>query len=412
MRVRHLAALAATLAALAACDFRVTNPGPVQDDFLDQGAAYPAIVNGAGRSLSEAINWVSYTGAAVARELNPAGSTGSFGITVQQQNGKLVDDEVTTHWSTAQQARWTAEEGAKRMRAGLGQAEFAKSKDAAQIMLWVGYANRLLAENMCDAVIDGGPRQAYTVHLERAEAAFTEALAIATTAADTRMATAARAGRASVRALRGNWAGATADAGGIANDFVYQMVYNTVDIDQYNRIYWAGANQPYRAHTVWRTFYEEYFRTTKDPRVAWDQDPRTPTGDAAVGTLGRVPWYFQTKFNRREAPINLSSGWEMRLIEAEAKLAANDVAGAAALVNAHRVALKLDPWPAATAEQAWTALKRERGIELWLEARRLGDLRRWAAARTPGAVDDMAGRDVCFPVSRAEKETNKNLAGS
>jgi starch-binding outer membrane protein, SusD/RagB family len=225
------------------------------------------------------------------------------------------------------------------------------------------------------------------------------------------MATAARAGRASVRALRANWAGAVADANGVATDFVYQMPYNTIDIDQYNRIYWAGANQPYRAHTVWQTYYENYYKTSKDPRVSWDLDPRNPTGDAAVGTLGRVPWYFQTKFSRRDAPINLSSGWEMRLLEAEARLSAGDVAGAASLVNAHRVALKLDPWPAATAEQAWTALKRERGIELWLEARRLGDLRRWAAARTQGAADDMTGRDLCFPISRAEKETNKNLAG-
>jgi hypothetical protein len=410
LRPAASAAVFLALAALAACDFKVTNPGPVQDDFLDQRAAYPAIVNGAGRNLSEALNWIAYTGAAVARELNPAGSTGSFGISVQQQNGKLIDDEVGTHWSDAQQARWTAEEGVKRMRDGLG-ADFAKSKDAAQILLWVGYSNRLLAENMCDAVIDGGPKAAYTVYLERAEAAFTEAMAVATAAADTRMATAARAGRASVRALRANWAGAVADANGVASDFVYQMPYNTIDIDQYNRIYWAGANQPYRAHTVWQTYYESYFKSTKDPRVSWDQDPKNPTGDAAVGNLGRVPWYFQTKFAKRDAPINLSSGWEMRLIEAEAKLGAGDVAGAAALINGHRVALRLDPWPTATAEQAWTALKRERGIELWLEGRRLGDLRRWAAARTPGTADDMTGRDLCFPISRAEKETNKNLAG-
>ncbi|AHG91765.1 RagB/SusD domain-containing protein [Gemmatirosa kalamazoonensis] len=408
MRTTRLLATAAALLVVA-CDFHVTNPGPVQDDFLDLSAAYPAIVNGAGRNLSDALNWISYTGAAVARELNPAGSTGSFGISVQQQNGKLMDDEVNTHWGNAQQARWTAEQGLERLRAGL-KTDFAKSKDAAQLLLWAAYSNRLLGENMCDAVIDGGPKEAYTVYLDRAEAQFTEAIAVATAASQPAMATAATAGRASVRALKGNWSGAVADAAGVPNAFVYQMPYNTVDVDQYNRIYWAGANQPYRAHTVWHTFYEEYFKATKDPRVAWDSDPKNPTGDAAVGNLGRVPWYFQTKFKVREAPINLSSGWEMRLIEAEAKLVANDVAGAATLINAHRVALGLAPWPAATAVDAWTALKRERGIELWLEARRLADLRRWAAANRPGVTDDMAGRDLCFPISRNEKETNPNLA--
>ena len=203
---------------------------------------------------------------------------------------------------------------------------------------------------------------------------------MANAAGQSAMVTAATAGRASVRLLKGNYSGATSDAASVPNGFAYQMPYNAIDIDQYNRIYWAGANQPYRAHTVWHTFYEDYYKSTKDPRVSWDQDPKNPVGDAAVGNLGRVPWYFQTKFNKREAPINLSSGWEMRLLEAEAKLVANDVAGAATLINAHRVSLGLAPWPAASATDAWTALKRERGIELWLEARRLGDLRRWAAA--------------------------------
>ena len=67
---------------------------------------------------------------------------------------------------------------------------------------------------------------------------------------------------------------------------------------------------------------------------------------------------------------------------------------------------------------AWRLLKRERGIELWLEARRLGDLRRWAAASTPGALDPLesvgplshlARQDLCFPISKAERETNPNF---
>jgi len=401
-----LVPLAALL--LGACNLEVTNPGPVNASYLNDKAAFPALVNGAGRDVSEALNWVAYTGAAVARELNPAGSTGSFGITPAQQGGKLVDDETGTHWQLAQRARWTSESALTRIKTVLG-SSYAANPQYLQALIWAGYANRLLGENFCDGVIDGGPKESYTVYLTRAEADFTEAITVATSQNNATLLNAAKAGRASVRLLRKDLTGAAADASGLANTFVYKMPYNTLDADQYNRIYWSTANAPYRAHTVWNTFYEAYYTSTKDPRTPWGSDPKNPVGDAAVGNLGKVPWYFELKHSAKDSPINLNTGWEMRLIEAEAKLTAGDVPGAMTLVNMHRVALNLAPWTPANATEAWTALKRERGIELWLEGRRLGDYRRWAANGTPGTADDMTGRDLCFATPREEKESNPNF---
>ncbi len=160
---------------------------------------------------------------------------------------------------------------------------------------------------------------------------------------------------------------------------------------------------------MWNTYYENYRKQTRDPRVPFDSSLTVTLGDAAVGALGRVRWYFQTKYPAQTSKINLSSGWEMRLIEAEAKLVANDVAGAMTLINGRRIALALAPWTAVDATEAWTALKRERGIELWMEARRLGDFRRWAALNRPGVSDDMTGRALCFVIPLSEKETNPNL---
>jgi hypothetical protein len=61
-------ALALALAfGLGACDFEVTNPGPVEDSFLNDPGAVPAVVNGMGRDLADALNWVSYTTAGVTR---------------------------------------------------------------------------------------------------------------------------------------------------------------------------------------------------------------------------------------------------------------------------------------------------------------------------------------------------------
>ena len=398
----------ALVAALAACQLDVTNPGPVQAAALNDAKALPGIVNGAGRDLAEALNWVAYTGGAVSREIFPAGSTGSFGITPRQQNGILADDDGSDWWNQSQRARWTAESAVDRVKTILKESS-SSNVQLAQALIWAGFANRLLGENFCDGVINGGALQPSTIYFERAEANFTEAIAVATAANNTNLATAALAGRASVRLDRNNLTGAVTDAAGIANTFVYRMPYFTTDLDQYNRIYWASANQPYRAHTVWNTFYDAYRKSTKDPRVPFDSSLTVLVGDAAVGNLGRVRWYFQTKYAGQTSAINLVTGWEMRLIEAEAKLVGNDVTGAMTLVNQHRVSLGLTPWTAANATEAWTALKRERGIELWLEGRRLNDFRRWAALSRPGTSDDMTGRNLCFATPLSEKETNPNF---
>ena len=120
------AAVGITGAAIG-CDFKVTNPGPVPAEFLDNRATAAGIVNGAGRDLSDALNWIAYTGGAVSREIFPAGSTGSFGISAQQQVGKLLDDDTNTHWQLAQRARFEAEDGANHLATSLG-ANFITSK--------------------------------------------------------------------------------------------------------------------------------------------------------------------------------------------------------------------------------------------------------------------------------------------
>ncbi|HEY7235530.1 MAG TPA: RagB/SusD family nutrient uptake outer membrane protein [Gemmatimonadaceae bacterium] len=412
------------LGTLAACDFKVTNPGPVPSENLDSKATAAGVVNGAGRDLSDALNWLAYTSGAISREVFPAGSTGSFGISAQQQVGKLLDDDTNNYWQLGQRARFEAEDGARHLKSSLG-ASFGQDTLGAKILIWAGYANRLLGENMCDAVIDGGGKQAYTVYLTRADSELTEALAIATAVNATKFVNAARAARAAVRLDMGNVPEAVADANTIADAFVYTMPYFTTDQDQYNRIFWATANQPYRAHTVWNTVNDQYYTDTHDPRVPWASDPNQPVGDAAVLSLGRVTWHKEMKFAKQDAPINLSSGWEMRLIEAEAALIGNDLTTAMTLINKHRVALGLQPWAATTPDDGWTALRRERGIELWLEGRRLNDLRRWKAANAPGTLSALeqvgtgtngspsylTQQDLCFPIPTSEKQNNPNLAG-
>lgn len=398
---------ALVIASAIGCDLGVTNPGPVNDSALDNAAANDAIVNGMGRSLSLALGYIAYTGGIVAREIVASGSNNPalFGVSLKQRAGLLDPglQETNDQWRFAQQARWVAEDGVRRMRETLG-ADFNKSPIAAQALVHAGFANRLLGENMCTGVIDGGPAEPRTVYSTHAEAEFSEAITIATTAGNVNLANAARAGRSSVRLWLNNWSGAASDAALVPAGFSYKAIYSSLEQAQYNRIYWANGNQPNRAHSVVGTFYESYYKSTNDPRTPWSTNPAFPRG-----TAGNVLWYFQTKYDKTSSPINLVTSREMRLIIAEALLRSGDWQGAMAEINSRRAELSVPPWPASNLAEAWTALGRERGIELWLEGRRLGDLFRWQADKVPGTFDDMTGRDTCFPVGVSESDTNHNL---
>ena len=285
--------------------------------------------------------------------------------------------------------------------------------------LYAGFANRVLGENMCDAVIDGSGRLPNSTFFTRAESLFTKAIAVTGGTASTKatQVSAAYAGRAAVRVFLGKWNDAVADAGQVAIGFVFNMSYfNLGDDAQRNRIAYAVANTPYRAHTQWSTWYYDYRVATSDPRV-----PITITtlqGDAAIECCGRVAFYPEAKHSTSASPIRLASGREMRLIEAEAKLRNSDLTGAMTSLNLVRANAGAATVTATNLTEGWRLLKRERGIELWLEARRLGDLRRWKADNAPGALDPLeqvgtgshlSQQDLCFPIARSERETNPSM---
>lgn len=414
---------AALLVVVVACDdyMKVTNPGPIQDEFLDDPEAHAAMVKGMGRALSAGINWIGYTGAAVTREIHPAGSTGSFGITNRWQQGFLEpdDSDLDTHWEQAQRARWLAENGIARI-----QEVPASASLLPEAYLYAGFANRLLGENYCQAVIDGGAPASHTAFLERAEAHFGEVIERGT--GDVRLA--AYAGRASVRLWLDDWTGAVSDARQVPDEFVYLIPYFDIGEDaQRNRIQFASHAQPYKAHTQWNTKYEGVGLSASNP----DGDPRVAfrvtdeVGDAAISCCGNVPWWPQQKYVDPGADIALAKGAEMRLIEAEAALRAGDWGAALATINAVRAAAGVDAATATNAEETWTALKNERGIVLWLEARRLGDMRRWDAEGQPGAYHPLerasgdintgshvVRQDLCFPIPPSEQDTNPNVPRS
>ena len=408
MQLVRRASMATSLVALTACNFfDVSNPGPIADEDLNTPSAMTGLVTGMSFDLSQAIDATAQNLAIMADELYHGGSYAEQGLF---NRGIVRDEDVNGMWGAMQQARWVAESGLERMQEVL-ETSFDTSPLAARANIYAGLANRLLGENVCETVIDGGAAEDFKVHFSRAEAQFTEALRIAAgvTPAALRdsLNRAAYGGRASVRAWQGKWTEAAADAALVPTSYVFVAPFSTNTAAENNDLVFETNNR--LEYTVFNTQWAQNPRT--DPRVPWDT-VRTTGGAIQVGQDGRTPFFRQRKLNGLGADIPLVKGTEMLLLRAEAALRNNDVAGAMALINLQRAfygSTLLPPLTATTTAQAWPILQKERGAVVWLESRRFWDLRRWNAEPPPIKNTFLDNRDKCIPVSEEEQQSNPNV---
>ena len=395
---RRLAGVAIATIFCTACDLNVSNPGPIQDDQLNVTIAIPALVNGMSGDLSFAVGNYIDRGALAAGELAAAGN---FAAELQYSIGVIRPEDVNADWSNMQQARWSAEDGLRRMQTVLG-ASFETNVDTPRAYLYAGFANRLLGENVCTGVIDGGPAQSDSVYFQRADSLFTRSYTIAKALNNTNVANAALGGRASIRAWLGDWNGAVADAILVPNTFVFNAIFGTGTARENNDL--ANQTITRRETTVFGTRYATIF---KDPRTPWDT-VKTTGGAIQTGQDGKTRFFRQTKYTSLGSSVPLVKGAEMLLLRAEAALRGGDIAGMTILINQERAlytGLTAATAPANTAD-AWTLLQNERGSVTWLEGRRLWDLRRWLVA---GTNNFLATRSKCIPVSVNETAANPNI---
>jgi hypothetical protein len=365
---------------LASCDFEVSNPGPVQDENINLVGAHAGLVNGAIRSVQNALGG-AYVGENIVHGITPSGHTGTGGTTDLEEMAILTDENNGDNgtFGDAQQGRWIAEEAIRRFTAE-GSGVDPNSPLLAQAYLWAGLAHRILGENMCSAVTDGGAIEPKTKHFEWAIAHFNNAERVAQAANLPNIVLAAVGARASAHLWLGNAAAARTDAARVPQSFRFTTQYTGRGGEDYYT-YGTVMSLAFQSASFWGTPMHTHFLTTGDSRAAWGYDNgsleipsgrqfavRAQTHPARQTWVGLVPLYYP--LNKGYAPrnaarelrifepnldqqrllqVNLVTGREMQLVIAETHLMQGNFQQAMVHINNVRTSTPVYPANLATA---------------------------------------------------------------
>jgi hypothetical protein len=422
--------IVASATTVSACgdifSFDTEAPGRIADGDLNTIDAIPGLVAGMSYDLTQAIDGYLQEMMLGGGEIWHGGSYdfGTYPRGILLQTAEDWDGE----YGTLSQARWVAEDGLRRIAGILEDpADFEDNPFVARAYLLGGFANRLMGEAHCTATIDGGPEVPDTDFFMRADSMFTRAIAVGGAAGFDEVVEAAYGGRASVRAWMGQWAQAVADADRVADDFRYDAVFSNNPGAISNDFVFETSSR--KEFTVYTSFLDGGRAATEpievlvggvpEQRFHAPEDPRTPwriavdgAGEIEKGQDGETDWYQQLKYLTLDDNIPLTHGMEMLMLKAEERLRASDIPGMVGFLNEARDFYGLPDvdTPADDAE-AWELMRIERYETLWLEGRKLYDMRRWEALGGNAPDPFLEGRDSCFPISDEERRTNGNLNG-
>ncbi len=240
-----------------------------------------------------------------------------------------------------------------------------------QLWMLAGYTSLFFAENWCSGVPLDDPAVGLSTAdlLLRADQRFQAAL---DASPSTDVATAARVGLARVSLQRGDYAPAAATASTVPTGFAFDIVFPGSP-GEVNAVYTLNTDQERITVSDAEGGNGLPFRSAGDPRVPWT----LAEGDG-VGFDRVTPQYDLLKYASPTSPIPLATGFEARLIQAEARVQIGDFAGAIDYLNELRATNTLLPPLAvpSTPVEMEDLLFAERAFWLFATGHRLPDLRR------------------------------------
>jgi hypothetical protein len=414
---RRAIAAVALAAGLGACTgdlLKVENPDIIPPENLESATAIPALQAGAIGDFSLAINGdnggtegLLLVSGSMSDEL---GNSETF-PTRKEFDQRVIDIRNTTLTAVfrrVHRARFSAEQAAEKIKKLATNP--ATEPRIAEMYGLAGLVYTHMAEDYCSGVpvsngniatgeIEYGEPLTTTQLFELAIQRFDSALAYPANATVQNL---ARVGKGRALLNLGKVAEAATAVTAVPTTFAYNTTHTLTAGVQNNGPY-VFINLNERFTVIDKDGGNGLdFRSANDPRVTWD---RSPSND--VGFDAATPQFDQGKFASEIASIGQATGLEARLIEAEAKLKAGDVAGWLAGLNTLRATAALYPTavpsyftrvqgsiplPALTdpgTEAGRVDLMfRERAFWLYLSGHRLGDLRRLVRqyGRTADAV--------------------------
>ncbi len=396
-RMRRLATLAATLALVSGgCSgvLEVSNEQDILDKNLDNPDAVLPIMNGVigdyALAYANAIDIIGLFG----QELQ---HTGSFPTWREVETGIGIRPSGTGDqvYQNVSRAIWVSDTSAVRFRTFLPDPE--KRYELATVLMWGGFAHFLLADNFCALTFHGGPAVTPKAGYERAKVIFDDAVTVATAANRLDVLRGAFGGRARVKLMLGDFAGARSDARQVPQGYRLMALYGN-NTRENNAVATNTTTLIRREAGVHPRFYNDA-RFKTDPRTSFRDK-----GDTAKGPDPIRKFVEQLKYPARDTPIPVFTWQEARLIEAEAELQLGNPGPAVTLINQVRAAAGLTEYGGpADAAAVRAQLIYERQAELWLQAQSLVDWRRFSL------VFATQPRDQCFEIGQLEFDTNPNL---
>lgn len=417
MRIQRIFSLtlATTLAAggITACNefLQVKSPTVIEVSTLDPVADVPVLANSAVQNLSAAYGWlIMYTGW-MSGEIDVAETfptRNEFGRRdVVPSNGSLNADV----WTPIAQA---AASSYLVLKQTLPNPTTNENYQKAHFAL--AWSFLFMAENFCVGTVVSGPPLATAAMLDSAISHFASVIAIGTAmtappATATNLVNASLVGKARAELQKGDKANAIADANAVPAGFNFNMEYfddlsNRTRVG--NRMWQFTADRGSIAIApAWRV---------NDPRVPQRVAPSNLLPQDANYPVDRgVPYVIQNKYPGFASPIRLASKIEADYIAAEAGGTATQLNQ----IQARRAANGQSAYAGATdAASVLTEFETQRGLEFFLENKRLGDMVRNGPAVLYVPVPTSTyfkpgfspvGNQSCIPLPLSETDNNPNF---